>query len=493
MSLPNSCHIFMFPFQWSVNAMNQERFGEQISFRNIITSKVIMNWDRIFEPTSKEDKITLFNEKNYFYEFVHDALYDNGKNDNSNIVRHYERNEPKHQDVFYRIKTVRKEYELKVNSITLNLYSTGVGVLIFSLNNYKYSEFNDILYINQFGRRVYPPYFAAKNPDNNSSELSKGITIDGLNGTYTEDFQQYNEKDTNKPADFLQKMVHEVAPNINIKAVIDDRMYCMSWFKNQKLVETFCKETNSVKNYANSEDWYRYVFVDGASCTCQNDEMRKKLLSEATYERWEKWGSLYGISRYSFVMLSSADEGLKHLYDTFESMYVRMAELILVQKSSVLRFSAEVTNISSMEHQKGASISERVRSLYKEYIRFVNQIHFREVSAQDQAIELYTMLYNSANLNKQVEKLDGEIEELYHYVSLVEDKRNSKMMSNLSLIATVFVPATFVAGVFGMNNNIANRDDSIAIVYNSFDFQIGLVGLAIIGFLIWYLYFKKKK
>ncbi len=493
MSLPNSCHIFMFPFQWSVKAMNQERFGEQISFRNIITSKVIMNWDRIFEPTSKEDKITLFNEKNYFYEFVHDALYDNGKNDNSNIVRHYERNEPKHQDVFYRIKTVRKEYELKVNSITLNLYSTGVGVLIFSLNNYKYSELDDILHINQFGRRVYPPYFAAKDPDNNSSELSKGITIDGLNGTYTEDFQQYKEKDTNKPAHFLQKMVHEVAPNINIKAVIDDRMYTLSWFKNSELVNKFCEAPDSVKNYTTSEDWYKYVFVDWSDCTCQNDEMRKTLLTEATYQRWEKWGSLYGISRYSFVMLSSAGEDLKHLYDNFETMYTRMAELILVQKASVLRFSAEVTNISSMEHPKGASISERVRSLYKEYIRFVNQIHFREVSAQDQAIELYTMLYNSANLNKQVEKLDGEIEELYHYVSLVEDKRNSKMMSHLSLIATIFVPATFVAGVFGMNNKILGQEAFFERYYNDLDFQLGLVGLSLIFFLIWYIMYNKKK
>lgn len=487
MALPYSCHIFMFPFQWSINGMSQERFGEQISFRNIKSSKFLQNWERASSQQKEEDKVTLFNEKNYYYKFVHDALYDNGKNDNSNIVRHYERTEPKHQEVYYIIEKTNKSYKLQVKSITLNLYSTGVGVLSFSVNNYSYRDENDILNINQFGRRVYPPFFASKVIN---SELAKGIGFEGLNGVYTENFQSYGPEDTNKPASFLHKMVNEVASNVSIEAVIDDRMYCLSWYKNVEL-------TNQLKEnkcYSISQSWYKYVFVDWDDCTCQDEDMRKELIKEATYTRWLNYGSLYGISRYSMVMLSTAGEGRRHLYDTFETIYARMAELILVEKASVLRFSAEVTNISSMEdNQNSATITERMRSLYKEYIRFVNQIHFREVSAQDQGIELYNMLYKAANLKEQVEKLDGEIEELYHYVSLVEDKRNSKMMSHLSFIATIFVPATFVAGVFGMNNNIADQDNYFANVYNSFDFQIGLVGLAIIGFLIWYLFFKKKK
>lgn len=488
MTLPHSCHIFMFPFQWTIDTMAQERFGEQISFRNIKSSKALQNWERVYKPNSEEDKVTLYNEKNYFYDFVHDALYDNGKNDNTNIVRHYERIEPRRNAVHYIVKNASKVYKLDVKSITLNLYSTGVGVLSFTLNNYAYDKLEDILNINQFGRRVYPPYYKSKELDNPFSELPKLIKIDGLNGCYEEDFQSYGPDDTNKPAAFLQKMVHEVAANISVKSVIDDRMYCMSWYKNNDLVCKLCDDANN--DYKHSEEWYKYVFVDWSSCTCQDNEMLESLIKDATYARWRKWHSLYGISRYSFVMLTNAGESESYLYDNFESMYVRMAELILVQKASVLRFSAEVTNISSMEDNlKGASMTERMRSLYKEYIRFINQIHFRESSAQDQAIELYNMLYNTANLKEQVEKLDNEIEELYHYVSLVEDKQNSKMMSHLTFIATLFVPATFVAGVFGMNNDFFG--DKNPGFYNKIWFQLGLVLASIGFFLAWYL--KKKK
>ena len=99
-----------------------------------------------------------------------------------------------------------------------------------------------------------------------------------------------------------------------------------------------------------------------------------------------------------------------------------------------------------------SGFSEKVSSLYKEYIRFVNQIHFREVSAQDQGIELYQKLYDVLNIEKHVDKLDEEIGELYNYVSLREDHKSSSTMSLLTWIATIAVPMTVIAGIFGMNN-----------------------------------------
>ena len=131
-----------------------------------------------------------------------------------------------------------------------------------------------------------------------------------------------------------------------------------------------------------------------------------------------------------------------------------MSELILVQKASILRFSAEVTNISNLENRKELSL--KLGSLYKEYIRFVNQIHFREVSAQDQGIEMYEKLYKLIKINEHVEKLDKEIEELYNYVTLREDRRANNTVSLLTWIATIFVPITVVASIFGMSNTALN-------------------------------------
>lgn len=480
-----SYHIFMFPFRWHIEEQRNERFGEQIAFRNIKSPAVFDGWERVIEPKTQEEKESLYNEKNYFYEFVHDALYDTGRDDNTNIVRHYERKEPKSQNVQYHIKTFSKEYVLNVDAINLNLYSTGVGVLSFYLYNEKYEDKDDILKINQFGRRVYPPFYLDKTFHN---ETAHCLSFEGLNGVYSEDFQHYGVDDANKPASFLRKMVNEIAPNIDIKAVIDDRMYTMSWYKNDEFVQSLCNMTD--EECSNSDDWYRYVFVDAGEPTCQNTNMKAMLLTNASYKRWQKGPSLYGISRYSFVMLTSCgcpDFLLKY----FETEYARMAELILVQKASVLRFSAEVTNISSMEKERqNNKLADKVRSLYKEYIRFVNQIHFREVSAQDQAIELYDKLYETTKLKEHVEKLDDEIEELHNYVSMQSGNQLNGVMAKLAVIATVFVPATFVAGVFGMNNDFMgqNSDDTTKIggFFNSVWVQLALVVLLLIIFSIYY-------
>lgn len=479
-----SYHIFMFPFRWTINGLEQQPFGKQISFNNI-HFEYLQNWERVPIPKIEKEKEYLYNEKNYFYEFVHDALYDKGKDDNSNVVRHYERIETKHQNVQYSITVNTQVYELVVDYINLNLYSTGVGVLSFYMKNEKYESIDDVLKINQYGRRVYPPYFYAKDLSNQYSELAKKLEFHGLNGTYEEDFQQYTVSDSNNPASYVEKMIHEVASNIEIRSVIDDRMYVMSWYKNDELANSFKRDLDT---FLKNNYWYKYVFVDGGDITCHNDEMQYKLVEDATYKRWQKQGSLYANSRYSFVFLTTSACPF-FLTGYFETEYARMAELVLVQKASILRFSAEVTNLSSIEDSKG--ITEKVSSLYKEYIRFVNQIHFREVSAQDQAIEIYEMLYKTAQLESHVKKLDEEIGELHNYVSLRADRKTNDIISRLTLLATIFVPATFLAGIFGMNNNFMGADGKSSAFFNDVWVQVGLIAIAIVVFIIWFMFSKK--
>ena len=481
-----SYHNFMFPFQWEIEGYGNKPFSDQINLRNIEFSQG-SNWERIIVPTVENEVDDLYNERNYFYEFVHDALYDTGKS--NTLIWHCERKEPQHSDVFYAIESGDKLYELKVDAINLNLYSTGVGVLTFYLYNEKYPDPADVLKINQVGRRVFPPYI---NSVKDRIEIAKSIEIKGLHSCetgYREDFSRYtNKTKCNKPASFIENMILEAATNIQLKPVIDDRMFVQCWYKNDEWTNEF----NGKEGYPSH--WYEFVFVDNlGNPTCQNKDMKKSLLKEATYERWQNYGSLYGISRYSMVLLTNNDCP-NYLLTYFESMYARMAELILVQKASVLRFSGEVTNISNIDNKKG--FGEKASSLYKEYIRFVNQIHFREVSAQDQGIELYQKLYNTMNLGEQVKKLDEEIEELYNYVSLSEDRENNSTISLLTWIATIAVPMTMVAGFFGMNNvDLDVKDEEPILWYNQIGYQIltAIIITLIIFIIILTLKNRKKK
>lgn len=445
-----SFHSFMFPFRWKVSEKSDCTFSEQIDLGSIRYAQN-HNWERVFTPpTVEKEGDDLYNERNYFYEFVHPALYDDGTP--NTLIRHYERREPKHGDVKYHIVcgNDKKDYVLDVSSFNINLYSTGVGVLSLYMYNSRYSEFSDILAINQYGRRVFPAFI---NDVNIRTELAHRLEFEGLNGVYYEDFSQYtNMAKSNTPASFITKMVHEVAENIEMQPVIDDRMFVLCWCKNDKMTEAFENKYEDFIN--NNEDWYKLVFVDKFdSLSCKNIEMRREIIKKATYERWQENSSLYGVSRYSMVFLtnSGTDIYAPFLFPYFETEYARMAELVLMQRATVLRFSSEVTRISKLSTQKG--FGERVSSFYKEYIRFVNQIYFREISAQDQGIEMYQKLFDAMNIEKQVEKLDGEIEELHNYVSLREDRRINRTMSLLTWITTIFLPVTVVAGFFSMNDS----------------------------------------
>jgi Mg2+ and Co2+ transporter CorA len=348
-------------------------------------------------------------------------------------------------------------YELKVDAINLNLYSTGVGFLSFFLKNEEVlqSQPDDILKINQYGRRIMPPFFV---DISNRSETAEYIQITGLYGhelKYKETFDTYSHNDFWKPASFVRNLIIDLTTNISIEPIIDDRMFVVTWYKNNELTKVY---QDDLCSFLNGDDkkttrnyfWYRFLFMDKDDPTCQNKRMRADILKKHTYTRWQKWGSLYGVSKYSMAYLtdSSAQD---FLIKNYQTIYARMVELVLVQRASILRFSSEVTKISSLSNKKANTISERISSIYKEYIRFVNQIYFREVTAQDQGIELYDLMSKTLKTKEYVEDLDKEIGELYQYVSLMEDKERNRNAGWLNTIATILLPATLVTGLFGMN------------------------------------------
>lgn len=491
--LAYSYEIFLFPFQCHIKGKEDEILSDQIDLNGIKYNKLNPNWKRVKKGEKNDDyeNCAFYNEQNYFYSFVHDALYDKGDK-SDNIVRHYERQEPKDRLVIYRIECKDKTYELPIEYINLNLYSTGVGVLSIYVKNDRYPDFSDILKINQYGRRIYPPFYGDIQL---RREIAHSLEIVGLNDEYLENFNNVKYSDFNKPSTLITSLITEVATNIDIKTVIDDRMYVVSWCRNKEIAKKICDlDENSPENaYAKDfEAWYKYVFVDQECPSCQNNKMFKEVLEQATYRRWQSWYSLYGVSRYSLVMLSNAEEDSKFLFDYMESIYTRMAELVLVQKASVLRFSHEVTSISILKDKK--ALTEKVNSLYKEYIRFVNQIYFREVTAQDQGIELYEKLTKNSDIAVQVEKLDKEIDELDNYIRLKEEEKKSKVMYVLSIITGALLPATLLTGFFGMNNkyNGAGETDNWVSMF-SVQLIIILAAVLLGGLSLYYYVGKKTK
>lgn len=465
-----SYHIFYFPFKWEIKGKENEIFSEQVDLDSIPISSCSM-WERVQIEDSQysqsgdtKEQEELFAERQYYFDFVHPVLYDMENVENS-IIHHYERREPKESNVEYHIKVKDKTYVLRMDALNVNLYSTGVGIMSFYLINEKESQNdeNSIRDINQFGRRIMPPH-CGEFSQGGRNMLADSIQIVGLAGDelrYSDSFDYVKGGGSSlrrgfecvwQPSWFIKHLIEDLSSSMKVTPVIDDRMLVNCWYGNDELSNDI-RKTDEGGNvpFANSDLWYKHLFVDnGNEATCQNEDMKKHLLKESTYCRWQKYGTLYGLSRYSLVALTNMNaRGFIDVH--MRTIYSRMFELVILQRASMLRFSGEVTKVSALKGNDNKKLSARIASLYKEYIRFINQIYFRSVTTQDQGIEMYEMFLRQFDSASQIKDLDDEISELHQYVSLMIDQRRSENGETLNLLATWFLPATIITGVFGMN------------------------------------------
>lgn len=453
-------------------------------------------------------------------------------NTDDDLINHFEYEFDKSKKYNIKLYGEDKLFSLEIDSILLNVYKTGTAVLSFHLRNYNYPDKNEILKINKFGRRIYVPFFdldpdsiITGNPDETNSdkvlcatkkyEIPDAIWIGNPNleeddKKLLEDFENYRKKEFFLTGAFaLPKFIEGLFPNnfflvrenegyldkdrkkknskykILLMPVLDDRMHIVCWYGNTELV----KVLNQVKNcsdfdlgyyhindnrekknhysFEESEWWYSYIFIDTSPMHTNKFE-KQNLLKEQTYSRWVGWGTLYGFSRFSFVMLTKSFSNLEKNNATFlvrhlQSMYYKMAELCLLQRATVLSFSDEVTHVSNLiglekEGSELEKVLNKISDLYKSYILFVNKINFREITAQEQGIEMYDMIQKIMRIQNDVKDLDREIDELNRFASIIAEKKETQALkeqtfeaNRLTKVATWLLIPALLAGLLGMN------------------------------------------
>jgi hypothetical protein len=337
---------------------------------------------------------------------------------------------------------------LKLISISLRVFDTGVAILSFEVENYNYKKMEDILKINEYGRRIYPQFL------NDNFELTKvqesflpnSLKVNGIE----EKFNKYYRDIL--LADFIVKTLGQTTWSENtqdigkhlIQPLLDDRMFVVCWYGDNKY-------SNIVKNDTTLEndDWYKFVFIDKEKMV-QHSAMQKELIVKSTYARWQNYGTLYGITRYSFVALTdSSDFSKKVLLNHMRTIYFQLITLLLVQRSSIIRFSDEITAISDIDEKNKES--SKISNLYKNYLRFKNKLYFKEVTAQEQGIELYDKAREIMRIDNDIQDLSSEIMALNSYAYILEEKDEKEQMNKLTRLGTIFLPPTFIAGFFGMN------------------------------------------
>jgi hypothetical protein len=547
-----------------------------------------------------------YNEKNYFHPFCQEEGH--------KLTSYFEFVGPARQMIYEIVllttekdkdlpkkdQIKKKTYSLLIEKVTLSINALGAGILSFHLinpiNTTKESRNTpkDVLLINQFGRRLYPPFFDL-HPENNitkfpSSSIPKELIIEDdidrallgsqmkelpisisiksnnwreENGTssnsipgkgialgtnilrhlvsekpmeglsITEDFRSYIKRELENPGDVsgIGKIrsngiiKHFLPVNlINNKGLIDDRMFVTCWFGSEQLdlssagrfytkkmenedfkfvLSDICQsqpsavdaslmsgplkprlshQENQGPGYLRNDFWYQYVFVDGGGRTCQNEAMQQKLMNSHTYARWLGHKTLFGITQYSFVCMTSSQERLNSpevnasfLVDHVRTIYFRMVCQCLMQRALILKFSEDATRISHSiwkdNRQKNkilkkGSILKVLDDLMIDYNSFINQVYFREVTSQDQGLEMYDMLQTHMQIEHQAKELQIEINESHRQVENLRNKQSNEFKDILEILGILLVVPTLVfellhTELLGIHEvNIKNFSDS---------------------------------
>ncbi|MBI4687712.1 MAG: hypothetical protein HY756_08005 [Nitrospirae bacterium] len=520
-----SQHIFMFPFRITPKTINgnsspvipaclesfsknkKKKSSADVNMCEVIQSVEAGGWH--YKPYTV-DTAAHYSEYYYFYEYVQKAIFDQRdideikdffKQDKNPDVISYYFERPVANDSIMRIHIKRDDngkqicfhYDLTIQHISLRLFSTDIGILTIELYNHEHPSFQDVLYINEYGRRIYPQFLPDDRDINivKDSFLADEIVFKLGEIDSVEDFcppKKYLEGKSERKlvvADYITKLLGDnFTTRYNFIPIIDDRMFNVCWYANAELIKELQREecfTGKYK-YETSDEWYSLVFIDNSvKSVSAGGRMKQDLIKQFTYSRWIHKGTLFGITRYSLMCLTNSTfDFLRH---HMERIYYQMAIILLAQRASILKFSDDVSEISGkIEGMKGKDkqkevekIADDVRKLHSSFIRFVNRLWFTEVTPQEQGIEMYNMAVKNMGLKEQLDELRHEIKELYEFVDMQyekikaeDDRRINKTLSRLNWLVVIFLPITIVSGLLGMNIYTTNEIPDIISVLNEF-------------------------
>ncbi len=489
-----SHHNFLFPF---VFENKKEGFIEGLE----------NGWERFHENTidvrtSKQEELEalrlIFNERNYFYPAATKSIHDNGK-PNSYVLnyRHKAARGGK-----YVIEKNKKKYILDIDQIELKVYDSKIAILVYKLDYSGEKEgeaveaqehCQDVLEINEYGRRVYFPFLYKSTGDPSSFNADRiSIIGNGREELASEDFESA-VKDILRKQSYISKTVTGIINTEDIKVIIDDRMFVMSFYRNGGIIKALRLEKNgdnkkkeNYRHYSGEylevpegkdqegkdkeipdinfklDFLYKYIYTDVGDPTCTDIKKREELINgEHVYTRWIGEGTLYGFSNYSFVTLASesVDEGAPYLIDHFKTIYCQMLTLVLAQRASLIKFSGKASEISNKIHPSKKikrKVYNEIGQLQKGFIRYLNQIYHEEVTAQDQGIEIYRILQKNLYVKEFTDNFERQMDKLYEHSNLMQE-RSTNTALNIIAVASIIIAGLQIFSDASWYNNLFNN------------------------------------
>ena len=448
-TIPISSHTFILPFVYQEFKSNKNPSWERLSNRgeelphlkkvvdsDEIAQRNLYGYQRYFNSEAKE--ISFRKEElveNYLYKQEKDSYY---------RISYYQDNNEKDELC---------NYDLPIRYIMLRILPTlNAGFLIISADNNDYTELKDIKKINQYGRRIYNPFQSIRLSFTEAPNNLEIIDISqlGAQPSATDYLMRYQIMDA--PMELLQSFFgfenSEIFPETEenqakISTIIDDRMFVHSFIRDNSF-EDLIKKTSQFSCLTDDElrELYALAYIDKEASSCQSEDMVEKLVDVAAYRRWADYNSLYLSTQHSFLYLATPSVP-DFLFYNFQSIYLEAVLIVLAQRVGILKFSQDAGN-------KVGATPESLLELQASYVTFKNQYLLPEISAQEQAIELYELLQSSLYISKYSEMLDQQITALHEIgqtKEAVAQQRKDDELNIKLLILTIIAAVPVVADV----------------------------------------------
>lgn len=436
-----------------------------------------------------------YNEFLFFYPYIRNILFSKVKkssNESNSAFLKYKLSQSKptqYRVVNDFIKAKKVDISLPLN-IYLHLFENGTGILAFEIFQEKLKcSLNEYLEFLDLGRRIYPSFInptAEINEDNSvinafskegkdaisAKQCASKIIIENddlsIETNFATDFK-VNKNDVQNI--YLSNIITRLLnsnqfsyENKDYWPIVDDRMYTHTFYDiseneyykaNTKFIKDlkkyFKNELDNSEVSISAKIWYQMIFIDCDNPACANDQMIKELTNQSSYKRWSDFGSIYGFSRYSSAFISNYS-AVPYVRGYFASMYYQIALLLFFYRGSLLSFSERTIKISEIIKERDAI--SKLQKLHEDFLIFENKYWFKEVTAQDQGIELFDLWESRMRNHALLNDVKQGIQELYTYFDSQREKRISKKLTILTILGGILLPLTIAIEIMSIGDKL---------------------------------------
>lgn len=466
----NFFSIFIFPFKyfhWDGNREAELTPREATQLLVYPSDDESKGWT-IREFNFENDGVEHYSQWHYFHPYVRSMIF------SKPLQTHREEGSPKESIVYLTRKDfdslqvdyfdkegILKSIRTDVMSIDVHLFDNQIGILSITTErarNQPYT-FDDFLKFNDIARRVYPPHLREDSGGSNteyakrqSRLLPNAVILSSSSGKRVSEC--FNAIELPRGFDYLSNVIQSLLLNLQpaphlqervagksyFQSFTDDRMFVVSYCPDAKLAAKLSRVCCGEFGYERSDEWYRFLYVDGGGPGIANDLMKKQLIRSNTYARWAQYGSLYGLTRYSLVLL--CDGGIDYLYDHMKGIYYQMALVVLFQRCMLLKFSQDVKELTHFFPRGSENLDidkfrEKASKLQADFIEFTNKYWYTEVTPQEQGVEMYKQWMQLLDHEYLYGKVRSEINEMASYIRTEIEHKTSRQ---LAIITAVGLP-----------------------------------------------------